>query len=182
MPIPNLYQKSVSVITAIELPPIFLYWKRRLPVWCAPTGSNANIDFGSEYGGQVRIISIGHGGQILISETTRQIAQEHLSSEISVLGLGEHRLKGIAAPERIFQLCHPDLVTEFPRLNSLAIFKHNLQRQLSTFIGREKELAEIKRLLRDTQLLTLLGPGGTGKTRLMLQVAEEVIDGYPDGV
>lgn len=146
----------------------------------------AELRDGDYYGGTLnraaRIMSIGHGGQILISETTRQIAQEHLSSDISILDLGEHRLKGIAAPERIFQLCHPDLVTEFPRLNSLAIFKHNLQRQLSTFIGREKELAEIKRLLRDTQLLTLLGPGGTGKTRLMLQVAEEVIDGYPDGV
>ncbi|NJN44538.1 MAG: adenylate/guanylate cyclase domain-containing protein, partial [Anaerolineae bacterium] len=63
----------------------------------------------------------------------------------------------------IFQLCHPDLVAEFPSLSSLATFKHNLHRQLSTFIGREKELAEVKRLLKETQLLTLLGPGGTGK-------------------
>jgi non-specific serine/threonine protein kinase len=67
-------------------------------------------------------------------------------------------------------------------LKSLAVFKHNLHRQLSTFIGREKELAEVKRLLKSTPLLTLLGPGGTGKTRLMLQVAEEVIEDYPDGV
>ncbi len=67
-------------------------------------------------------------------------------------------------------------------MKSLAAFKHNLHRQLSTFIGREKELADVKRLLKNTQLLTLLGPGGTGKTRLMLQVAEEVIEDYPDGV
>ena len=78
----------------------------------------AELRDGDYYGGTLnraaRIMSIGHGGQILISETTRQITQEHLSSDISILDLGEHRLKGIAAPERIFQLCHPDLVTEFP--------------------------------------------------------------------
>jgi len=146
----------------------------------------AELRSGDYYGGTLnraaRIMSVGHGGQILISEITHQIAQEHLSSDISLFDLGEHRLKGIAAPERIYQLCYPDLIAEFPTLNSLAFFKHNLQRQLSTFIGREKELADIKQLLKNTQLLTLLGPGGTGKTRLTLQVAEEVIEDYPDGV
>lgn len=149
------------------------------------TGESQERD-GDYYGADVnlaaRVMGIGYGGQILLSEITATLVKKHMPSECTLADLGEHRLKGITAPERIFQLCHPDLVAEFPPLKSLAIFKHNLHRRLSTFIGREKELADVKRLLKDTQLLTLLGPGGTGKTRLMLQVAEEVIENYPDGV
>lgn len=129
-----------------------------------------------------RIMSLGYGGQILLSENTATLVKKTLPPDCTLTGLGEHRLKGIASVERIFQLCHPDLVADFPPLKSLAIFKHNLPRQPSSFIGRTKELGEIKRLLKDTALLTLLGPGGTGKTRLMLQVAEELIEDYSDGV
>lgn len=138
--------------------------------------------YGAEVNRAARVMGIGHGGQILLLEITATLVRKHPPPDCTLSDLGEHRLKGIAAPERIFQLCHPDLIAEFPPLSSLATFKHNLHRQLSTFIGREKELAEVKRLLKETQLLTLLGPGGTGKTRLMLQVAEEVIEEYPDGV
>jgi predicted ATPase/class 3 adenylate cyclase len=129
-----------------------------------------------------RIMGLGHGGQILLSETTTTLVKKSLPEECTLVDLGEHRLKGIATVERVFQLCHPDLVCDFPPLKSLATYKHNLPRQLSTFIGREKEMADVKHLLEDNRLLTLLGPGGTGKTRLMLQVAEEVIEDYPDGV
>jgi predicted ATPase/class 3 adenylate cyclase len=129
-----------------------------------------------------RIMGLGHGGQILLSETTTTLVKKILPEDCTLVDLGEHRIKGIAASERIFQLCHPDLVSDFPPLKSLATYKHNLHRQLTTFIGREKEMADVKRLLQDTRLLTLLGPGGTGKTRLMLQVAEEIIEDYPDGV
>ena len=149
------------------------------------TGESQERD-GDYYGPEVnlaaRVMGLGYGGQVLLSSITAVLAGKSLPEDSSLADLGEHRLKGIAKPEKIFQLCHPDLIPEFPPLKSLAIFKHNLHRQLSTFIGREKELAEVKRLLKDTQLLTLLGPGGTGKTRLMLQVAEEVIEDYPDGV
>lgn len=129
-----------------------------------------------------RIMGLGYGGQILLSEATAALVKKTLPPDCTVADLGEHRLKGIAAAERIFQLRHPDLVADFPPLKSLAAFKHNLPIQPSSFVGRTKELLEIKRLLKDTALLTLLGPGGTGKTRLMLQVAEELIEGYPDGV
>jgi predicted ATPase/class 3 adenylate cyclase len=129
-----------------------------------------------------RIMGLGYGGQILLSEVTAAMVKKTLPPDCALADLGEHRLKGIASVERIFQLCHPDLVADFPPLKSLAAFRHNLPRQASSFIGRTKELAEIKRLLNDTSLLTLLGPGGTGKTRLMLQVAEEIIEAYPDGV
>ena len=129
-----------------------------------------------------RIMSLGHGGQILLSETITTLVEKMLPEDCTLIDLGEHRIKGIAASERIFQLCHPDLVSDFPPLKSLATYKHNLHRQLTTFIGRKKEMADVKLLLEETRLLTLIGPGGTGKTRLMLQVAEDIIDDYPDGV
>jgi predicted ATPase/class 3 adenylate cyclase len=141
---------------------------------------------GDYYGLQVnlaaRIMGLGYGGQILLSEVTTKLVENSLPQGCTLTDLGEHRLKGIAPVERIFQLCHPNLAADFPPLKSLATFKHNLPRQLSSFVGRTQELMEINRLIKDTSLLTLLGPGGTGKTRLMLQAAEEVIEDYPDGV
>ncbi len=141
---------------------------------------------GDHYGLDVnlaaRIMGLGYGGQVLVSEATTRLVESSLPPGSSLADLGEHRLKGIATIERIFQLCHADLSAEFPPLKSLAVYKHNLPIQPSSFIGRSEELAEIKRLIKETSLLTLLGPGGTGKTRLMLQAAEEAIEEYPDGV
>jgi len=149
------------------------------------TGESQERDgdfYGPEVNLAVRVMGLGYGGQILLSEITAGLVKKSLPENCSLSGLGEHRLKGISYPVQIYQLCHPDLAAEFPELKSMAAFKHNLRRQLSTFIGREKELVDVKRLLQHTRLLTLLGPGGTGKTRLMLQVAEEVIEDYSDGV
>ena len=81
----------------------------------------------------------------------------------------------------ISQVCHPALPLEYPPLKSLSTYRHNLPVQLSTFVGREKELADVQRLLKETHLLTLLGPGGTGKTRLMLESVEEVIGDFAHG-
>ena len=138
--------------------------------------------YGLEVNLAARIMGLGYGGQILLSEITTSLVKKTLPQDCVLADLGEHRLKGIASVERIFQLCHPDLVAEFPPLKSLATFKHNLPIQPSSFIGRVEELRQIKNLLKDTSLLTLLGPGGTGKTRLMLQMAEEIIEEYSDGV
>jgi class 3 adenylate cyclase len=149
------------------------------------TGESQERDgdyYGPELNRAARVMGIGSGGQVLVSEVTALLLSGQLPSQVKLHDLGSHRLKGIAAPERIFQLLHPDLPAEFPPLKSLSLFKHNLPLQLSSFVGREEELADVERLLSDTHLLTLLGPGGTGKTRLMLQVAEEVIDQYTDGV
>ena len=96
--------------------------------------------------------------------------------------LGEHRLKDLIRPEHVFQLDSSDLPTDFPPLRSLNTLPNNLPLQLTRFIGREHEMAEAKRLLATTRLLTLTGPGGTGKTRLSLQVAADVLDAFPDGV
>jgi predicted ATPase/class 3 adenylate cyclase len=141
---------------------------------------------GDYYGAVVNLAAsltgLGFGGQVLLSGVAAALVKKTLPPEGLLADLGEHRLKGVSAPEQVFQLIHPDLEAEFPPLKSLGSFKHNLPRQLSSFIGRKKELADVMRLLASSQLLTLLGPGGTGKTRLMLQVAEEVIEDYPDGV
>src|SRR5207248_897022 len=96
--------------------------------------------------------------------------------------LGVHRLKDLQRAEAILQLVHPELAAEFPPLRSLEAFAHNLPVQLTSFIGREAEMAEVKRLLPTTHLLTLTGAGGCGKTRLALQVAADLSGEYADGV
>jgi len=119
-----------------------------------------------------RIAAAGHGGQVLVSSSTAQLV------EIELTDLGEHRLKDLSAPERIYQLGDGT----FPRLKSL--FRTNLPVPSTPFLGREGELAEVLSLLSraDTRLLTLTGPGGTGKTRLALQAAAEASDSFPDGI
>ena len=129
-----------------------------------------------------RILSAGHGGQVLLSRTSAHLVREALPSGAELKPLGEHRLRDLAQPEGIFQLLHLGLPSEFPPLRSLAAFTHNLPIQLTSFIGREQELAEVKRLLGTTHLLTLTGTGGAGKTRLALQAGADLLDEYPDGV
>jgi predicted ATPase/class 3 adenylate cyclase len=138
--------------------------------------------YGSDVNRAARVMGLANGGQVLVSEATAALVGNNLPADVSLFDLGRHRLKGLAAAEQIYQIQHPTLPSEFPPLKSLSAYKHNLPVQLSTFVGRQKELADVKRLLKETHLLTLLGPGGTGKTRLMLEVAEEVIGDFPDGV
>jgi predicted ATPase/class 3 adenylate cyclase len=129
-----------------------------------------------------RIFSAGHGGQVLLSEATCNLVLRDLPFGVSLRDLGEHRLKDLDHPERLYQLVIPSLPADFPPLRSLEAFIHNLPTPPTSFIGREQELAEIKRLLATTPLLTLIGPGGTGKTRLTIQVATELVDTFKDGV
>ena len=156
--------------------------KVRMGLHTGVSQERAGDFYGLEVNLAARIMGLGYGGQILLSEVTTKLVERSLPPDCTLTDLGEHRLRGIAFLERIYQLNHPGLAADFPPLKSLAAFKHNLPRQPSSFIGRTQELLEIERLLKDTPLLTLLGPGGTGKTRLMLQAAEEVIDYYPEGV
>jgi len=146
----------------------------------------AELRDGDYYGGALnraaRIMSIGHGGQVLISETTMQIALEHLSNDVSALDLGYHRLKGLNRAEHIFQLHAPDLQRDFPALKSLTHATDNLPAQLTSFVGRERELAEGRSRLEDARLLTLIGPGGTGKTRLSIQLGSRLLSNFKDGV
>lgn len=128
-----------------------------------------------------RLMSAAHGGQTLLSTTTAHLVQDQLPSGAALRDLGEHRLKDLIRPEHIFQLGHPDLPAEFPPLRSLDAFPNNLPVQLTSFIGREHELQQATQRLASAHLLTLIGPGGTGKTRLSLQLAADVLHQFPDG-
>ncbi len=149
------------------------------------TGESRERDgdyFGLAVNRAARIMDCGHGGQVLLSAATAALIRPALPAELTLLDLGDHRLRGLGLPERIWQLCYPGLPAEFPPLRALSAYRHNLPSQLSSFVGREQELADIRRLLGETRLLTLLGPGGTGKTRLMLESAESVLGDYEHGV
>ncbi len=129
-----------------------------------------------------RIASVAHGGQVLLSEATRALVADGLPDGVTIRDLGEHRLKDLRAPERIAQLVITGLRAEFPPLRSIDARPNNLPIQLTSFVGREREVAEATELLARSRLLTLTGPGGTGKTRLSLQVAAAAADAYPDGI
>jgi predicted ATPase/class 3 adenylate cyclase len=138
--------------------------------------------FGSTLNRAARLMSLAHGGQILLSNTASELVREQLPGEMSLRDLGEHRLKDLVRPEHVFQLEHPSLEADFPPLASLDAFPNNLPIQLTSFVGRERELREARERLASARLLTLIGPGGTGKTRLSLQLAAEVLPEYRDGV
>jgi predicted ATPase/class 3 adenylate cyclase len=135
-----------------------------------------------------RLLSTGYGGQTLVSQAVYELARDSLPTGVTLRDLGEHRLKDLDRPEHVYQLSAPGapwaLPDDFPPLKSLTNRPNNLPIQRGALVGREKELREARDLLlrEDTGLLTLTGPGGTGKTRLALQVAAEAIDDFPDGV
>jgi predicted ATPase/class 3 adenylate cyclase len=129
-----------------------------------------------------RVTNAGHGGQVLVSGTTRMLVEGSLPDDITLRDLGEHRLKDLSRPEQLAMVVTEGLPSSFPPLRTLDVVPNNLPTQLTTFLGRERELAEAGQLLREARLLTLTGPGGTGKTRLSLQLAAEASDGFPDGV
>ncbi|MGC9269916.1 adenylate/guanylate cyclase domain-containing protein, partial [Acidiphilium sp.] len=125
--------------------------------------------FGPAMNRAARLLGIAHGGQILLSEAAAEAARPMLASDAALICLGRHRLKDLIEAETVFQLRTPDLDQEFPALRSLDARPNNLPRQASRFIGREADGRAIASLLRTHRLITLLGPGGIGKTRLSLQ-------------
>jgi predicted ATPase/class 3 adenylate cyclase len=147
----------------------------------ATSGSGADY-VGFEVHRAARIAASGHGGQVLVSEATRGLVQDALPSGVTLRDLGEHRFKDLTRAERVFQLVIEGVPADFPRLRSLDRTPNNLPTALTSFVGREREVAEGRRLLGATRLLTLTGPGGTGKTRLSLQIAAASADEFPDGV
>lgn len=131
-----------------------------------------------------RLLATGYGGQILLSQAVQQLARGGLPSGTELRDLGEHRLRHLLEPERVFQLLHPELPVQFPPLTTLDPHPTNLPHQPTPFLGREREVRDVVNLVRrqDIQLLTLTGPGGIGKTRLALQIGLQVLETFPDGV
>ncbi|HEY3522418.1 MAG TPA: AAA family ATPase [Candidatus Limnocylindrales bacterium] len=126
----------------------------------------------------------GHGGQVLVSGAAAALVADHLPDGATLRDLGDHRLKDLVRPVRLLQLCHPGLRDGFPGLATLDARPNNLPVPPSTFVGREDEVRAIRRLLAtdEARLVTLVGPGGTGKTRLALRVVTEELARHPDGV
>lgn len=129
-----------------------------------------------------RIMESGHGGQILLSRTAHDLTRDSLPAQAQLIDMGECTLKDILHPEQLYQLTAADLPAEFPPLKTLEAFNHNLPTQLTSFIGREKEIDELKKLIAEHRMVTLAGAGGAGKTRLSLQVAAELLGLFSGGI
>jgi predicted ATPase/class 3 adenylate cyclase len=156
----------------------------RMGMHCGEAEQTATGLVGLEVHRAARIAAVGYGGQVLVSESATALVRDWLPPGVALTDLGVHRLKDLGRPEQIFQLHAAGLQAEFPPLRSLgsAALPNNLPAQLARFIGRGRELAEVRALVESARLVTLTGAGGCGKTRLGLQVAAELLDGSGDGV
>ena len=148
--------------------------------------SGAGVLGGDDYVGldinrAARIASAGHGGQVLISDSTRALSSRALPPGVALRDVGEHRLKGLDLHERLYQLTIDGLRSDFPPLNTVDVGVAHLPQRLTSFVGRRADLDELHRLLKENRLITLVGPGGTGKTSLAVQLAREVAIDFTDG-
>ncbi len=137
--------------------------------------------FGTAVNRSARVSGAAHGGQILVSHATVELVRDQLHADVSLRDLGEHRLRDLARPERLYQLCAADLDDEFPPVQSIDAFPGNLPTQLTSFVGRDRELTTLVKALGESHLVTLTGVGGVGKTRLATQLAAEVLPQFSDG-
>jgi predicted ATPase/class 3 adenylate cyclase len=138
--------------------------------------------FGPTVNRVARLLAVGYGGQVLVSGAAADLVQDELPAQATLRDLGAHRLKDLTQPEQIYQLVAPDLQQQFFALKSLEALPNNLPLQVTSFVGREHDIAEIADLMGRTRLLTLVGTGGVGKTRLALQIGADLLDRHPDGV
>jgi predicted ATPase/class 3 adenylate cyclase/Tfp pilus assembly protein PilF len=174
-----LQQAFVTELWPVETP---------LRVRVALHTGEADLQDGDYYGATVnrcaRLRAIGHGEQVLLSHSTEELVQDHLPEGANLRPLGLHRLRDLTHPEQVYQLAHPSLRADFPALRSLnnPSLPNNLPIQVTSFVGREREMADVRQLLASTRLLTLVGTGGCGKTRLASHVAAGLLEQYTDGV
>ena len=130
-----------------------------------------------------RLRDLGHGGQTVLSGATEPLVVDRLPAGAWLTDLGTHPLRDLPRPERVVQLCHPDLVNEFPPLREpIAVVSQRLPVQLTSFVGRQAELTQVRQLLAENRLVTVTGAGGVGKTRLAVQIAAQLADAFGDGV
>lgn len=154
----------------------------RMAVHTGPADSRAGDYFGPTVNRVSRLLSIGHGGQVLVSGVAKELAEGAMPAQATLRDLGAHRLKDLTHPEQVYQLIAPGIEADFPPLRSLESLPNNLPQQLTSFVGRENDIADIKEALGSARLVTLVGAGGVGKTRLSLQVGADVLDRFEDGV
>ena len=128
-----------------------------------------------------RLRDAAHGGQVVVSQVVHDLVVDQLADGVALKDLGSHRLKDLGRPEHVFQVLHADLPTDVPALRSLDNLPNNLPVQLTSFVGREPELTVLQKLLTETRMLTLTGAGGSGKTRLALELAARVLEQHPGG-
>jgi predicted ATPase/class 3 adenylate cyclase len=183
-----------AVAAALQAQASLLSWGRegqatepvlvRMALHTGETEERDGDYFGPPVNRVARLLSTGYGGQTLLSEVTQALVRDSLPKGAVLRDLGEHRLKDLFRPERIYQLVAPDLPSDFPSLKTLDARPNNLPSQPTLLIGRESEVEAVVKLLsrEDARLVTLTGPGGTGKTRLALQAAAEMVDRFEDGV
>jgi class 3 adenylate cyclase len=130
-----------------------------------------------------RLRDLAHGGQAVLSGVTEELVEDQLPADAWLTDLGRHALRDLPRPVRVAQLCHPDLRNDFPPLRTpTTAAAHHLPAQLTTFVGRHKQMADIRALLPDNRLVTLSGAGGAGKTRLAIEVAGALTNQFPDGI
>lgn len=154
----------------------------RMAIHSGTAESREGDFFGQALNRDARILAIGHGGQVLLSAAAATLTRQRLPPGAELVDLGSHRLRDLDRLEQVFQLAAPDLPREFPALRSLSTRRSNLPIPLTSFVGRQRELTEVGALLERSRLVTLIGTGGTGKTRLMIEVAGRVAPRFDDGV
>ena len=154
----------------------------RMALHTGAAESRDNDYFGPPVNRVARLLGVAHGGQSILSQATFELIRDFLPPQTGVLDLGSHLLKDLARPEQIFQLVHPELRSSFPELRSLSKQPNNLPLQLTSFVGRESEIDTVKAQFERFRLITLTGTGGSGKTRLSIQIAAEILESFPDGV
>ena len=167
---------------AVEAWPAGVEINVRMGLHAGEASSSAAGLVGLDVNRAARIAAAAHGGQVVVSEAVRALVTPGLDTGVSLRGLGSHRLKDLREPQPLSQVVADGLRVDFPPLRSLDARPNNLPTQLTSFVGRERELAEAGGLLEANRLVTLTGPGGTGKTRLSLQVAANGAERYPDGL
>lgn len=165
--------KDASLAVALQV---------RCGLHAGPSESRDSDYYGTVVNRAARVMSAAHGGQMLLSQAVASRLRGRLPQGVELRDLGTVRLRDLSSPERLYQVVCPGLRADFPALRSLEQTPNNLPQSLSTFIGRERELAEARGLLARTRLLTLVGMGGLGKSRLALHLAAEILDDFPDGV
>jgi predicted ATPase/class 3 adenylate cyclase len=179
-----LAQKQLAADKWGEINPDAL--RTRIGVYTGEAAVRSGDYYGDAVNRAARLMDAGHGGQILLSASTFQLMQDRWPEGTQPVDLGQHRLKDLVRPEHIYQLSHPYLPQSFPPIYTVDEYPNNLPVQLTSYIGRVRAMAEARRLLESTRLLTIIGPGGTGKTRLALQLAADLLvsseQHFPHGV